>query len=69
MTVPQWTDANDIVHVDLSRVQQFQITVARTLLEANGLNLEPEPKEENKNPKAKPKKKKGKGKGSKSGKK
>lgn len=43
--VPQWLDKkNDVVHVDLSRVQSFQLAIAKELLAKSGLILKPEAK-------------------------
>mmetsp|Transcript_97137 Transcript_97137/g.118970 ORF Transcript_97137/g.118970 Transcript_97137/m.118970 type:complete len:308 (-) Transcript_97137:136-1059(-) len=40
--VPMWSFKNE-THIDLSKVQSFQITMALTILEQNGLKLYPEP--------------------------
>lgn len=43
--VPQWDDKkNSVTHVDLSKVQSFQLAIAKELLSKSGLNLLPEPK-------------------------
>jgi len=45
--IPSYVDKDNFVHLDLSRIQQFQIVIAKELLEKSGLSLEPENKPKN----------------------
>jgi len=42
--IPSFVDKDEVIHLDLSRIKPFQITIAKELLTSAGLNLTPEPK-------------------------
>ena len=43
--VPQWEDKKaGVTHINFSKVQSFQLAIAKELLASSGLHLLPEPK-------------------------